>query len=282
MENSFSVDSGGVTLKGKYFRPRGRELQEKKPQGKGMFRALVLCHGIPGGRGPQSSLSGAGTYQELAAWFREAGFFSFTFNFRGTGESGGNFDLREWAGDLQAVLGYLESFPEIGEVNLVGFSGGAAAALHHVAEAREDKGGAAGSREDQGARKIGSLVLAACPADTGFLVNRDNLEEVIARLKSTGIIREAGFPPDPLEWLKKALTVQPERDIPRVAPCPVLILHGTGDELIPPEHARRLYRAAREPKELKLVEGAGHRLRKDKRVAQLILDWLQGLQAPQG
>lgn len=39
---------------------------------------------------------------------------------------------------------------------------------------------------------------------------------------------------------------------------PILILHGTADQVIPVEHGRRLFQAAREPKRLEIVEGAGH------------------------
>lgn len=38
--------------------------------------------------------------------------------------------------------------------------------------------------------------------------------------------------------------------------CPLLILHGGSDEQVPPDHAQLLYQAAREPKELRIVEGA--------------------------
>jgi fermentation-respiration switch protein FrsA (DUF1100 family) len=40
--------------------------------------------------------------------------------------------------------------------------------------------------------------------------------------------------------------------------APILIAHGVADTLVPPDHARRLYEAAAEPKRLYLVEGAGH------------------------
>jgi len=39
---------------------------------------------------------------------------------------------------------------------------------------------------------------------------------------------------------------------------PLLVIHGTRDELIPVEEGKALYEAANEPKELFLVEGAGH------------------------
>lgn len=39
---------------------------------------------------------------------------------------------------------------------------------------------------------------------------------------------------------------------------PVLVVHGADDTVVPPEMARRLYEAARGPKRLVMVEGAGH------------------------
>ena len=40
--------------------------------------------------------------------------------------------------------------------------------------------------------------------------------------------------------------------------CPVLIIHGTEDEVIPVSHGRRLYEVAAEPKEALWIEGAHH------------------------
>jgi hypothetical protein len=40
--------------------------------------------------------------------------------------------------------------------------------------------------------------------------------------------------------------------------CPVLVAHGSHDEVIPVEQGRALYAAAREPKRLIIVPGAGH------------------------
>jgi pimeloyl-ACP methyl ester carboxylesterase len=46
--------------------------------------------------------------------------------------------------------------------------------------------------------------------------------------------------------------------IGKIAPTPVVIVHGTDDRLFPPDHARRLFEAAGEPKRLLLGEGFGH------------------------
>jgi len=50
----------------------------------------------------------------------------------------------------------------------------------------------------------------------------------------------------------------PEDVIGKIAPTPVVIVHGADDRLFPPTHARRLYEAADEPKRLLIGEGFGH------------------------
>jgi pimeloyl-ACP methyl ester carboxylesterase len=50
----------------------------------------------------------------------------------------------------------------------------------------------------------------------------------------------------------------PSRVIGQIAPCPLLIVHGADDWLIPPKHAERLFERAGEPKRLVLVEHGLH------------------------
>ena len=67
-------------------------------------------------------------------------------------------------------------------------------------------------------------------------------------------------------WLKtrispegwKLVPVPPAEAAAQIAPVPLLIVHGDKDHYFPPEHARQLYMAAREPKELWLLPGMGH------------------------
>jgi len=51
---------------------------------------------------------------------------------------------------------------------------------------------------------------------------------------------------------------QPARWVGRLPGIPLLFIHGTKDEVIPEKMTRELYRRAKEPKELWIVEGAGH------------------------
>ena len=59
-----------------------------------------------------------------------------------------------------------------------------------------------------------------------------------------------GWPtPDPLP---------PAAAAARIAPVPLLIVHGDADIYFPPDHGKQLYEAAGEPKELWLLPGFGH------------------------
>ena len=50
----------------------------------------------------------------------------------------------------------------------------------------------------------------------------------------------------------------PDEAAAMIAPVPLLIIHGDRDEYFPVQHARRLFEAAGEPKELWIVPGFGH------------------------
>jgi hypothetical protein len=52
--------------------------------------------------------------------------------------------------------------------------------------------------------------------------------------------------------------VPPAEAAALISPVPLLIVHGDQDPYFPPEHARQLYLAAREPRELWLLPGMGH------------------------
>jgi fermentation-respiration switch protein FrsA (DUF1100 family) len=67
-------------------------------------------------------------------------------------------------------------------------------------------------------------------------------------------------------WLKtrispegwKLIPVPPAEAAAQISPVPMLIVHGEKDHYFPPEHARQLYMAAREPRDLWLIPGMGH------------------------
>jgi pimeloyl-ACP methyl ester carboxylesterase len=59
-------------------------------------------------------------------------------------------------------------------------------------------------------------------------------------------------------WSDDDFPEAPVEVVPRISPIPVLFVHGDRDHYFPVEHPEALYAAAKEPKELWLVEGFGH------------------------
>jgi pimeloyl-ACP methyl ester carboxylesterase len=79
---------------------------------------------------------------------------------------------------------------------------------------------------------------------------------------------------DPTAWVAEFDAVVAERAISKVK-VPVLIVHGTGDDVVPVDHAHRLAEAA-PAADLRIVEGAPHQLRRHPEVVALVADWLEG------
>jgi pimeloyl-ACP methyl ester carboxylesterase len=63
--------------------------------------------------------------------------------------------------------------------------------------------------------------------------------------------------------------------VPQLAPRPLLLVHGTKDLVLPPICSKHVFERAKAPKELKLIEGAGHNFdeARDKLVA-FLQDWI--------
>jgi len=227
------------------------------PAGNGRCPGLCLCHGIPAAQYDPSDLR----YANLARRLCEAGFATAIFNFRGAGRSGGNLDILGWKRDLQAVVKYLASLSEVdcARLGVMGSSAGGAVATCVAAE-----------EED-----IAFLVLMASPADFNGLVDPARAAPFVEYLRKIGLIRDRDFPQDIATWAKGFGTVSPVDCIGRISPRPVLILHGDRDDTVPLDHARRLFAAARDPKELVVLPGAGHRLRLDESALNVAKTWLQ-------
>jgi len=220
--------------------------------------ALCICHGIPSGKPPDPGDRG---YPDLADRFCRAGFVTLIFNFRGTGPSGGNFDMLGWARDLQGAIDYLSSCPHVdaSRIYLMGFSGGAAASAYVAANDA----------------RVARLVLCACPAEFRRIVAERKADFSIERFRQIGLIRDGDFPPSPDDWANSFREITPINWIDRIAPRPLLMIQGKDDDLIGEEQAWRLYEKAGEPKEIAIVAGAGHKLRLSDEAMDIALAWLK-------
>lgn len=168
-------------------------------------------------------------------WLPERGFNVFLMDYRGYGSSEGAAGLEDILADVRAGVRYAlqRSDVEAGQVAVWGQSLGAALLPAALAECD--------CRRD----------LAAVVLDSGFSGFR-----AIARNKLS-----AFWLTWPLQYPLSLLVTDrysPERFVADFAPSPVLIVHNLDDRAVPPRNAKRLYAAAREPKQLWLIPGRGH------------------------
>jgi pimeloyl-ACP methyl ester carboxylesterase len=194
----------------------------------------------------------------LAKLFTAEGLAVAIFNFRGCGDSGGNFDMMGWSRDLGAVLDKVLNtmFIDPTRVMLLGFSGGGAAAIHVAADNPD----------------VYSLAVVGTPAH--FEIFEEEPESIIANFRKRGIIRDADFPPDLNRWLEGFREIEPRKWISYFKGKHLLIVHGDADELIPVEHAHELFeRAPSGISKLSIIAGGVHRLRLDPRCTEILKDW---------
>lgn len=241
----FKTVCDGIVLRGELFLP-------ERNQG---TTVVPLCHGIPRA-GPRRGDPG---YMPVAERLTREGYGALIFNFRGCGVSDGDFDLLGWGRDLVAVTRTLREIPGVEKIVPWGFSGGAAATVWAATNGGE----------------IDAAALFACPADFTALKKVPVAEGLAEYFRGVGIIRDPGFPPDPAKWLEGFGKIDPEAHVAKISPRPLMILHGTNDETVPVEHAYRLHDAAGEPKTLKIVDGAPHRLRESREALEAAFGWLE-------
>jgi alpha/beta superfamily hydrolase len=218
---------------------------------------LCICHGIPAAP-PDPNDKG---YTLVAQHFCHTGFITLIFNFRGTGKSEGNLDIMGWTRDLQTALDYLYNLEEVDKTRfcLLGFSGGAAVSVYNAAHDP----------------RVSIVVTCACPAEFRSLPQRETPLEAIQRFRQIGAIRDKDFPPSIEECQRGFETISPINWINKISPRLLLLVHGDADELIPIDHAYRLYQKAKEPKELKIISGAKHKMRLERAAMDFVLDWLK-------
>jgi len=244
-----TLDLEGIKLAGQLYLP-GEGNRTPYP-------TVCICHGIPA-RVPDPSDRG---YPLLAERVCREGFAAFIFNFRGCGASGGNLDLLGWTRDLRVAIDYLWALPEVDRSHLLllGFSGGAAVSIYVAAQ---DK-------------RVSAIVTCACPAEFTFLTQADASQSLIEHFRSIGIIRDKDFPHSIEEWLSGFRLISPIKYVAQIAPRPLLLVHGSEDEVVKVTQAHKLYDRAGEPKQIIIIDGAGHRLRLDERAVAIVIDWLK-------
>ncbi len=217
---------------------------------------LILSHGFPAGAA--GALTTGHTYPELADHLAfETGWQVLSFNFRGTGSSGGDFSLGGWMDDLQAVINFGETLASVERIWLCGYSTGGALAMCVAADDMRVQGVAA----------------MASPAD--FHSWAEDPARLLSESTRTGAIRTPGFPERFDEWSREIAAIAPLDRIKDIPPRPLLIVHGDEDTTVPVSESRLLADATHGAAELCVLKGAGHRLRHDPRAVALLVGWME-------
>ena len=102
----FAIASGVAIIKGAFYPAVGAHSP-----------CMIICHGMPAG--PKSSEFAKDdptdelSYEEIAQLFADLGIATVIFNFRGTGLSTGDYHPLGWVADLESVLAWVVSRPEV-------------------------------------------------------------------------------------------------------------------------------------------------------------------------
>ena len=241
-EHRLSIVCDGLRLAGGAYVPEG-------PRG-----TVVLLHGIPSSGPPDPDDEG---YPGLARRFAQRGWASAWAEMRGVRASQGHFSIEGWVRDARAIVDAARTLQDRDRlpVALVGSSAGGCVSVEAA------KRGA----------PVDALALLAAPA--AWVSFADDPGAAVRR-----ITEEAGMPldeatiADPTSWAREFETVVTEASIVDVR-VPVLVVHGTADDVVPVDHASRIAERARNA-EVRILDGGAHQLRRDDRAIEAVLDWL--------
>ena len=185
---------------------------------------VVHCHG---------NAQNMTSHWRFAEFLPGRGFNLLVFDYRGYGKSEGSPKRRGSVEDAEAaveyVLGREDVDPE--RVGLFGQSIGGAIAVVVTAKDKRVKG----------------LVL-----DSAFSSYQGEAAHALRANPITWLVSW------PLSRLLIRSGLDPIDHVAEISPRPILIIHGTGDRVVPHEMSRELAAEAGEPKELWLVPGADH------------------------
>lgn len=216
-------------------------------------RTVVVCHGLPVEPGAASRTGR--TFPALADQLaKESGWRVATCCLRGVGPSDGDFSIKGWHDDLAAVVSAVRTAPGA-PIWVAGFGISGSLALCLAAEDTTVRG----------------AVTLASPASLAW--GTKDPVRALAMARRVGVVRDARFPGDLVSWASPG-QLDPLQAVGVVAPRPVLVVHGTDDDVVPVTDARQLVERGAPRAELRLLAGAGHRLRADPRAVALLLGWL--------
>lgn len=221
-----------------------------------MSSAVVLVHDFP--FEPGSAERAGRTLPVLADRLAdESGWRVLAGCLRGVGGSVGDFSPCGWMEDVRALVGYAVELAVGGGVWVVGFGvGGTVALCEAVADER--------------VRGVGCLGSPASLDDWA-----QDPKAMLSSARRIGLVTAQGFPPDVGAWARQFLELRALAAARALQEREVLVVHGSDDDDVPVADAKQLADAAGRAGELRVLAGAGHRLRGDPRALAMLIGWLE-------
>lgn len=164
------------------------------------------------------------SHWEYSGWLVTRGFNVFIFDYKGYGKSEGKPSIKGLCADSRAALDYIRTRPDVDASKLLIFG--------------QSLGGTNAIAAVVGSNRSGIRAIAIEATFYSY--------SSIAHDKLPG----AG-------WLVGDY-YSAANNIAKLAPIPLLFIHGTNDGVISVNHTERLYATASEPKRMLLIPGSGH------------------------
>jgi uncharacterized protein len=244
-EHRFTID--GNELVGHLAEPPG--------SGTRALPGVVICHGFPAGSG--GGANSARTYPELAdRMANEMGWVALCFTYRGCGRSEGDFSLGGWLRDTLAAFDELHRHPKVGDVWAAGF--GTGGALSICAAAIDER--------------VAGVATLGAPADFDDWASHPR--RLLDHAREQEAITTQNYPPSIEQWSRELREIRAVASAAKLAPRPLLIVHGADDDSVPVFDAR-VTSDAHGSADLRIIQGAGHQLRHDPRAIAVLLGWLE-------
>jgi pimeloyl-ACP methyl ester carboxylesterase len=197
--------------------------------------ALVVAHGFSGSWRRPSVRHAAEIFH------RHAGVI--TFDFRGHGRSGGRSTVGDQEiHDLEAAVAWAR---QLGyqQIATIGFSMGASVVIRHAALVR----GVAAAVAISGPARW--YYRDTVPMRRVHWVIERRLGRLVGLVALRTRISAHGWDPVP---------ESPTELVGRIAPTPLLVVHGDADTYFPTDHAHALFSAANDPRSIWIEHGFGH------------------------
>lgn len=253
METPVTFDCKGQQLVGMLHLPNGR----------GRFPTALLLHGFTGTKCESHRM-----FVKLSRALAEQGIASLRFDFRGSGDSAGNFEdmtIRSEVADAQEALRFMVRHNRINtrRLALVGMSMGGAVASLLVGRERT---------------RFKSLALWAPVAEGAGILDELSTPEAVAQIAQTGLTDQNGNLVS-VSFVRQFAEMKPLAEIIK-ARCPVLLVHGAADVTVPAQHSDMYERLLSTQKRLVkkvIIPGADHTFSKhawELRAISETVNWL--------